>query len=768
MIEGRPKQVLSCASCRQRKIKCDRVQPVCTQCSRAGVECIYPSRKPIRRVPRPRQSELLERISRLESIVGQADPDRLKELDSQAAVSASLGPRPKTRQDHGARAATQEERSTPSDSTGRNPSKETSLRYLSDEFWYHLCEEVDGIKQVLDQPSEDEEDDDDNDNGQQDSASPESQYTAFQSPGEPSPGFVFGNRWYHERHQPSHPPADMVLRLWAIYVRNVDPLIKILHRPTLERDIQTIVRSGKGHQIPPAQNALLFSIYLAAVTTLSEEEALQQLGGGRAALFSRFRIGAERALAAADYLNSSSLVTLQAATIYVTMVRSFSTHRACWVLTSMIVRLGQALNLHRDGDGSRFSPFEAEMRRRLWYFICTLDIRGAEDRGSDAILTPTSYNTILPTNIDDDDFGPDSAGPLTPKPTPADNVICICIARCSIFGYITHPHARDSAGDDAQGPLHTEDQLLQVVRTLEDDFIHGADPSHLNSRYASEVARMVILKLWLIVQYPFSAQPTVTPLRASRETMLRTAVSVMELSDRMSGYPPWKGRFDWWTHCYVQWHPLAVALAELCIQTEGELVERAWRVVERVFPLWSYTVADSARGPLWRPIRKLYKKAKEARTAGSIKGLAINDDPATSTSTQRQQQQRQQQQRQQQQRQQQQRQQQQRQQQRRQQQQRQQQQRQQQQRQQQASTSTPDVLPPSEPVAQVIMDGPCATYSEPFDSMSMDPSYLFQYPTELANVNIDPSLGYNMPVDMAPWNEFLNDTQIDYSPGNSE
>jgi hypothetical protein len=662
---------------------------------------------------------LLERISRLESIVGQADPDRLKELDSQAAVAGSSAPRPKRREAHGAGAATQEETSTPSDGT-RNPSKETSLRYLSDEFWYHLCEEVDGIKQVLDQPSEDEDDTAD-DNGQQESESPESQYAGFQSAGEPSPGFVLGNPRYHESHQPSHPPTDMVLRLWATYVRNVDPLIKILHRPSLERDIQIFVRSGKEYQIPASQNALLFSIYLAAVTTLSEDDAQQQLGEGRAALTNRFRIGAERALAAADYLNSSSLVTLQAATIYVTMVRSFSIDRASWVLTSMIVRLGQALNLHRDGDGSRFSPFEAEMRRRLWYFICTLDIRGAEDRGSDAILTPTSYNTIPPTNIDDGDFGPDSTGPLTPKATPAENVICMCTARCSTFGYITHPHARDSAGDDAQGPVHTEDQLLQVVRALEDDFIHSADPSHLNSRYASEIARMVILKLWLIVQYPFSAQPTVTPLRVSRETMLRTAVSVMELSDRMSEGPPWKGRFGWWTRCYVQWHPLAVALAELCVQTEGELVERAWRVVERVFPLWSYTVADSARGPLWRPIRKLYKKAKEARTAGSVKHLTINDAPVTSTSTQ-----------------------------------------------QQASISTSDVLPPSEPVAPVMMDVPGATYSEPFDSMNMDPSNLFQYPTELADVNIDPSLGYNMAFDMAPWNEFLNDTQIDYSPGNSE
>ena len=702
MAEGRPAKVLSCVSCRQRKIKCDKVQPVCTQCLRVSLECVYPSRKPTRRVPRPRQSELLERISRLESIVGQADPEKLHELDRQTE-SSDLPASRLTGSGGGARAATG---SLEDEST---PSSDTAARYLSYEFWGNLCEEVEGIKQALDQPSDEEEDDD----GDQDQGSPESQDVWFQSLCQSS-GFIFGNPSYHVRHQLFHPPADMILRLWAIYVRNVDPLVKILHRPSLENDIHAFVRLGAQYQHAAPQNALLFCIYFAAISTLSEEEAQKQLGEGQQVLASRYRISAERALAAADYLNTNTLITLQAVTLYVTSLRCSSLGRASWVITSMVVRLGQALNLHRDGDGHRFPPFEAEMRRRLWYFIAVLDIRGAEDRGSDAILTPTSYNTSRPTNIDDDDFGPDSTAPLTPKATPAENVICMCTARCSVFGYITHPHTRT----DSQSPVHTEDELIQHVRGLENDFIHTADPSHLNSRYASEVARLVILKLWLIVQYPFSAQPTVAPMPVSRETMLRTAVSVMELSVRMTE-PPWKDRFAWWTDCYVQWHPLAVALAELCIQTEGEMVDRAWMVVERVFPLWSTTVADSARGPLWRPIRKLYKKAKGARAGSMMKDLTINDSQQLPTAAQQQ------------------------------------------------SRGSPEMLTPSEPVprAAVLSGVPAAIYTEPFDSMSMDPSHLFQYSTELANAKLNQPWDNNVSFDMAPWNEFLNDTQMDHSPG---
>lgn len=399
------------------------------------------------------------------------------------------------------------------------------------------------------------------------------------------------------------------------------------------------------------------------------------------------------------------------------MIRCYSLSRTSWILTSTVVRIAQAMNLHCDGDGHRFSIFEAEMRRRLWHFITVLDIRAAEDRGSDAILTSTSANTQLPTNIDDDDFGPASHAPLVPKTTPADNVICMCTARCSAVGYICHPHTNTSK--DGQAALHTEDELIVYVRALENDFIHTADPSNLNSRYASEIARLVILKLWLIVQYPFSAHPTVTPMRVSQETMLRTAVSVMELSERMT-QGPWVGRFTWWTDCYVQWHPLAVTLAELCVQRDSELAERAWKIVDQVYPRWKEVVADSSSGPLWRPIRKLYRKAKEAKTGAMMQGLSLNQASAAAHTKE-------------------------------------------------APSSIAidpqlgdftNVEPPPPASSATGIEFP-ATAS--FD-INMDPSFLFEYPA-IPPADLNTTTG--IPFDMSVWTDFLHDTQMDFSPDGS-
>jgi hypothetical protein len=47
----------------------------------------------------------------------------------------------------------------------------------------------------------------------------------------------------------------------------------------------------------------------------------------------------------------------------------------------------------------------------------------------------------------------------------------------------------------------------------------------------------------------------------------------------------------------------------------------------------------------------------------------------------------------------------------------------------------------------------------------MDPSYLFEYPPELLTMDFDPAIGQTMPMEWSLWNEFLNDTKMDSSPG---
>lgn len=89
-------------------------------------------------------------------------------------------------------------------------------------------------------------------------------------------------------------------------------------------------------------------------------------------------------------------------------IRSHDRSRTAWTLFPIAVRLAIALGLNMDSSHSSESFFEQQMRRRLWYTICVLDVHSSFDRGSEPVIAHKSMHPRLPFNINDSDFGPDS------------------------------------------------------------------------------------------------------------------------------------------------------------------------------------------------------------------------------------------------------------------------------------------------------------------------------------------------------------------------
>ncbi|TDZ66059.1 Bikaverin cluster transcription factor bik5 [Colletotrichum trifolii] len=642
---GLAKQPLSCANCRHRKIKCDKTQPRCTQCERSDLDCVFPSRKRNRKPRQGRQSELLNRISRLESIVSKVDsgnvdattpagrehegegggpikgPGQAAALAATAQIVAG-----RTRSASAAPQSESEPKHTTPVAGWDHPAPPTN--YLSAEFWENLCQEVEGMRQALDQPSDDDESSEDDPS----MTSPESSAPKGVTPPALSGLISCGGAFSSEL---KHPSREHILYMCNIFFLNVDPVFKLLHRPTTSAELGAFANSPT-KRTDAATEALFFSMYYGAVTGLTNEECLQSLGDERGVLAQRYREGVERALYKADYLNSTEIKALQALTFYVCFLRSHNASRASWALIPLLVRLAQSLHLHRDGVSPAISPFEAEMRRRLWWMIVVLDIRAAEDRGTDAAIPRQSYNTRLPYNLDDDDFGPSTTTPLEDKLGPTEMTFCLCTSMSSgIFGNLRPRHPQLALEDDnGSGAEHatSEDEIMAHAQRLEalfgtapKDTDEPVDARNLAAGNAAVTVRIIILKMWLSAQYPFTPRGPAAAAkpRVARETMLRTAVNTIELVEYSSTH--YRQRFGWWIDSYVQWHPLAVALAELCVQTRGELADRAWQVVDRNFSEMGARIADTRRGTLWRPLKKLLRKAKAARAEALMGDLRIRE-----------------------------------------------------------------------------------------------------------------------------------------------
>ncbi|KAI1180153.1 hypothetical protein F4777DRAFT_363724 [Nemania sp. FL0916] len=67
---------LSCVTCRSRKLRCDKVKPVCTRCAKVNGSCVYPESRRKPTFKRRNVQELEERLAQVEGLLRQARDGR--------------------------------------------------------------------------------------------------------------------------------------------------------------------------------------------------------------------------------------------------------------------------------------------------------------------------------------------------------------------------------------------------------------------------------------------------------------------------------------------------------------------------------------------------------------------------------------------------------------------------------------------------------------------------------------------------------------------
>ena len=284
-----------------------------------------------------------------------------------------------------------------------------------------------------------------------------------------------------------------------------------------------------------------------------------------------------------------------------------------WTLTSLIIRIAEAMGLHQDSTTSSFSPFENEMRRRLWWQICNLDSHAAEDRGSNSLITSNSFSTRFPLNINDEDISLESSHPAKERHGLTDmsfNLSCVEVleARRKLL------YVPASAVDSVQAaPQELGIQIGSIInqqRSIEEKYLRHLNLTNPYHWFMRTVADIITAVMWLLLYRPLRRRPA--SRQATHPDILRLSVDVLERIYHLQTDPA-GSHFRWLSQTYVQWHALAVTIAELCVETEGAMVERAWAIVESAFEQMAHHVADSDQGMLWRPVKKLMSRARGVR-----------------------------------------------------------------------------------------------------------------------------------------------------------
>lgn len=347
----------------------------------------------------------------------------------------------------------------------------------------------------------------------------------------------------------------------------------------------------------------------------------------KSTLINQFRFATEQALAKADFLTCSELVVAQAFTLFLILVRRYDDTRFSWTLTGLAIRIGQSLGLHREGTHfAELKPFDVEMRRRLWWTMCLLDLRSAEDQGTELTIGERTYDTRLPLNVNDSDLTPDMTE--FPEERQGATDMTFSLVRFEVCSFARKMHVATSSiapcpFDTQSTPKQKEEALIEVYDRVEEKYFRGSMSKDHNPLHwtASLIARLIMAKLSLAIYQPFYLERAGEELSQKvRDRLFTSCIEVVEYNKLLNGEPKCR-QWRWLFQTYTQWHAVAYLLLEICRRPWTPTVERAWMALNTTFrdtepSEHAKLVAHSAA---WIPLRKLMIKAERHREAEIIR-----------------------------------------------------------------------------------------------------------------------------------------------------
>ncbi|KAI1073758.1 hypothetical protein F5B20DRAFT_586954 [Whalleya microplaca] len=591
----------SCVLCQHRKVRCDKNKP-CSNCVKAGVECrVVPPQPPRRRKKRVPERDLVDRLRKYEALLSQNGI----EFDSLGTDIKIMDPGSVEDGDElEPEFLRQRIKESPGDTDPTLISSPGETPHVPRTFkWFPFQKEYRVQQEVLHRDSSDEEDVGSSINH------------AYDKMYDNADGFPFVVGGQYVSVTAEHPPAFQILQLWQIYLNNVNPILKLTHTPTLQ---ERIIEAGRAlDRVSRGLEALMFSIYLMAITSLDDNEVDATFDESRPVLLSRYYRAAQQALLNAGFMRTPDLTLLQAYLLYLLGSRQYTDPRTLFCLTGIGVRLAHRIGLHRDGAQFDLSPFEVEERRRLWWTLAGFDRRIGELCGSVITAISNGGNCKLPLNINDTDLHLHAKDP--PPPHTGATEMMFALTRLEFAKAPGNDKMRTHSSESnpyavANIADHRSTNFFeQFSAYMEDTYLKYCDPKIPIHYMTLLMTRANICKLKITSAFFRVALTAPSPLPpAEREALFIEAIKMIEYDSMIQARDSLKG-FLWYTLMHFPFPAYICLLTELRQRTTGELCERAWATLCEHFD--RRNMLNNMRSPIHLSFSPLFVKAWDAREA---------------------------------------------------------------------------------------------------------------------------------------------------------
>lgn len=228
------------------------------------------------------------------------------------------------------------------------------------------------------------------------------------------------------------PPKAYCDRLVSIYFKYFERTMRVLHIPTFKRQYDQIWMSTNpeicsSSSIIPQLTAVMTMAYHMDDAVPENEDLNHRtyLKGASIDLIQAWL----------DELGRKQRTELSTLQVDVLLLLSRSLRHLypekLWSSTGALVRSAMVMGLHTDPTGvPGITPYQIEMRRRLWATILEMDLQASMTAGMPLVVPKLDSYNLVPANLNDSDF--DELSPKLPTSRPlstqTDNLYQVCLA----------------------------------------------------------------------------------------------------------------------------------------------------------------------------------------------------------------------------------------------------------------------------------------------------------------------------------------------------
>lgn len=305
--------------------------------------------------------------------------------------------------------------------------------------------------------------------------------------------------------------------------------------------------------------------------------------------------------------------------------------QSLWLLAGLASRMAQAMEMHREQSLGRLPPFEAELRRRLWWHIVTLEQESAIIHGTKVETTWVDSDTKRPLNLSDSALSPYMREIPFEHEGPTE--MLFCRIRFEVGECIRQVRKMERARRMSPSvPLAQVEQTVNEFEHRLDEHLlrrcDGSIPLHL---LATSMGHSAICSMRLSIrQHPNVAGKTKGASKVSdldTRQLFQLALKILEY-DNMAYSTNSLQPFMWHVATNLPFQAIIYILKNLLHSVQGSEVDQAWAAIDQIYRNRPGLVEDAK--PLNRTIGNLFLKAWDQTVGVADSQLLASEYPAAS------------------------------------------------------------------------------------------------------------------------------------------